>query len=218
MSYHLDTVNEQGVPRHGSPRGSFDRVYDRLLRDLVARAIAGVLFLLSLAVSITSFADVIAAIERASAWMWLVALGGGWLAAFGVLEIGRRFNLALLSPDTITDEQYWAAEERFRATASRRQHAEYERVVTIRDGSAIASVSLFLSLGVLAVDFVLDVHLHESPWSEIRNGATALVALVAIGVALQLAHRQHVRKAWRYLTYLREDDGAGRGLPGPPPA
>ncbi len=208
MSYHLETVNDQAAPRHEAPRSAVDRVYDRLLRDVFARAVAGLLFLLSLAVSITSFVDVIAAIERASALMWLVALGGGWLAAFGILEIGRRFNLALLSPDTVTDDQYWAAEERFRSAASRRQRAEYERVVTVRDATAATSVSLFLSLGVLAVDFVVDVHLHESPWAEIRNGATALVALVAIGIALQLAHRQYVRKAWRFLAGARDEPGS----------
>ncbi len=217
MSYHSETVNEPST-RHASTRGALDRLYDRLLRDLFARAMAGLLFLLSLAVSITSFDEVIAAIERASGWMWLVALGGGWLAAFGILEIGRRFNLAILSPEPVSDDQYWTAEERFRSAASRRQRAEYERIVTARDATAATSVSLFLSLGVLAVDFVVDVHLHESPWAEIRNGATALVALVAVGIALQLTHRQCARKAWRYLTWAEEARGNVRGIPGPPPA
>ncbi len=208
MSYYLETVNDQAAPRHDSPRGPLDRVYDRLLRDLFARAVTGLLFMLALAVSISSFVEVIAAIERASLLMWMVALGAGWLAAFGILEIGRRFNLALVSPETVTDDQYWAAEERFRSTASRRLRAEYERLITIRDATAAGSVSLFLSLGVLAVDFVVDAHLHESPWAEIRNGVTALVALVAIGIALQLAHRQYVRRAWRYLADGRDEPRA----------
>jgi hypothetical protein len=208
--------SNHAVTRH--PRAWADRVYDRLIRDLVGRAVPGLLVLLAVAVSVTSFGEVAVALERATLWMWFLAFGAGWLTAFALLEIGRRFNLALLSPDSITDEQYWAAEERFRACASRRQHAEYERLVTIRDAMAVASVSLFLSLGALGVDFVVDVHLHESPWEEIRNGATALALLVAVGVALQLVHRGYVRRAWRYLSYAGDDRQQGRGpsLPSTP--
>lgn len=204
-------MEHEAPSRHSSTRGALDRVYDRVIRDLFARAVPGLLLLLSLAVSVSSFGEVALALERATVWMWLIGFGAGWLAAFGILEIGRRFNLVLLSPDAVTDEQYWAAEERFRSIASRRQHAEYERLVTIREAMAAASVSLFLSLGVLAVDFVIDVHLHESPWSEIRNGATALVVLVAVGVAFQLMHREYARRAWRYLTYGGDDRRDGRG-------
>lgn len=187
-------------------RGAADRLYDRLIRDLFARSVPGLLLLLSIAVSITSFSEVMAALERGTVWMWLVAYGAGWSTAFAVLAIGRRFNLVLLSPDaTTTDEQYWAAEERFRSNASRRQRAVYERLVTIRDATACSSVSLFLSIAILAVDFVVDVHLHESPWSEIQNGATALAVLVAAGVALQLTHREYVKRAWRFMAFSRED-------------
>jgi len=208
MSYDTQTVDPQAAPRRrSSPRSALDRVYDRLLRDLFARSVPGVLLLLSLAVSISSFSDVALALERATAWMWLIAFGAGWLTALGLLELGRRFNLALLSPEAITDEQYWAAEERFRATASRRQRAEYDRLVTIRDAMAVVSVSLFLSLLALGVDFVVDVHLHESPWAEIRNGATALTVLVGVGIAFQLTHRLYVRRAWRYLSYGGNDRG-----------
>ncbi len=176
-------------------------------RDLFGRVVPGLLLLLSVAVSVSSFEDVTSALERATTWMWLLAFGAGWLTSFGLLEIGRRFNLALLSPDSLTDEQYWTAEERFRSGASRRQHAEYDRLVAIRDAMATASVSLFLSAGALGVDFVVDVHLHESPWAEIRNGATALVVLLGVGVALQLMHRAYVRRTWRYLSYATEDRG-----------
>jgi hypothetical protein len=195
-----------GHEEHKSMRGPADRLYDRLIRDLFARSVPGLILLLALAVSITSFSDVMLALERGSFWMWVVAYGAGWLMAFAVLAIGRRFNLVLLSPEaTTTDEQYWAAEERFRANASRRQRAEYERLVTLRDAAACASVSLFLSIGILAVDFVVDVHLHESPWSEIKNGATALAVLIAAGVALQLTHRDYVKRVWRFLAYSRQD-------------
>ncbi len=193
---------------HKSRRGSAVRLYDRLIRDLFARSIPGLLLLLALAVSVTSFNDVALALERGTLWMWVVAYGAGWLMAFAVLAIGSRFNLVLLVPDaTTTLEQYWTAEERFRANASRRQHAEYERLLTVREATAAASVSLFLSIAILAVDFVVDVHLHESPWSEIRNGATAIVVLVAAGVALQLTHREYVKRAWRFLAYSRGDAG-----------
>jgi hypothetical protein len=162
-------------------------------------------------VSVASFGDVASALERASIWMWLVAFGAGWLTSFAILAIGRRFNLVLLSPDTTTDEQYWTAEERFRASTSRRQHAEYERLVTVRDATAAASVALFLSLGALATDFVVDVHLHESPWAEIRNGATATIVLVGLGIGLQLSHREYVKRAWRYLAEDREGRRENRG-------
>jgi hypothetical protein len=202
MSYDTRTVDPQTPrPGHVSPRAALDRVYERLIGDLFARSVPGLLLLLALAVSISSFADVALALERATVWMWVVAIGAGWLTAFALLEIGRRFNLALLSPEAITEEQYWAAEERFRSTASRRQHAEYDRIVTIRDAMAAASVSLFLSLLALGVDFIVDVHLHASPWAEIRNLATALIVLAGIGIALQLTHRVYVRRAWRYLSY-----------------
>jgi hypothetical protein len=212
----LETMEHEAPPRHSSPRGALDRVYDRLLRDLFARAVPGLLLLLSLAISITSFAEVARTVERATGWMWVLAFGAGWLTAFGILEIGRRVNLVLLSLDTITGEQYWAAEERFRATASRRQHAEYERLITVRDATAVASVSLFLSLAALGADFVVDVHLHESPWSEIQNGATALVVLVGVGIALQLMHRDCVKRAWRYLAYGRNGRLEERGRSTPP--
>lgn len=199
---------------HSSPRGALDRLYDRLVRDLFARTVPGLVVLLALAVSVTSFDEVGMALERATVWMWVIAFGGGWLAAFAILEIGRRFNLALLSPDAITDEQYWTTEERFRSSASRRQHVEYERLVTIRDAMATASVALFLSLIALGVDFVVDVHLHESPWAEIRNGATALVLLVGVGAGLQLAHRVYVRRTWRYLSFAADDARPARGPAG----
>ncbi len=201
MRYDTGTV-EPDTPRpgHGSPRTALDRVYDRLIRDLFGRAVPGLLLLMALAVSISSFADVALALEGATFWMWITGIGAGWLTALALLELGRRFNLALLSPEAITEEQYWAAEERFRSVASRRQHAEYDRIVTIRDAAAAASVSLFLSLLALGVDFIVDVHLHESPWSEIRNLATALIVLAGIGVALQLSHRVYMRRAWRYLS------------------
>ncbi len=215
MKYDTQTM-DPNRPVAPSPRAWADRVYDRLLRDLFARAVPGLGVLLSLAVSVSSFGEVGLALERATLWMWLLAFGAGWLTSFALLEIGRRFNLALLSPDAITDEQYWAAEERFRTTASRRQHAEYERLVTIRDAMAVASVSLFLSIVALGVDFVVDVHLHESPWAEIRNGATALVMLVGIGVALQLVHRGYMARTWRYLSYAGDDRQQGRGSSAPP--
>jgi len=216
MKYDTQTVDQHSVPARHAPRGWPDRLYDRVARDLFARMVPGLLLLVSLAVSVTSFSEVGLALERATVWMWLIAFGAGWLTAFALLEIGRRFNLALLSPEAVTDEQYWAAEERFRSTASRRQHAEYERLVTIRDGMAAASVSLFLSLSALGVDFVIDVHLHESPWSEIRNGATALAILVAVSVALQLVHRGYVRRTWRYLSYA-DTEGRTRRDPSVPP-
>ncbi len=190
-----------------SVRGPADRLYDRLIRDLFARVVPGLILLLSLAVSVTSFNEVEAALERGTVWMWLLAYGAGWLTAFAVLALGRRFNLVLLSPETTTDDQYWAAEERFRVNASRRQRAEYDRLATIRDATAAASVALFLAIAVLAVDFIVDVHIHESPWSEIRNGATALVVLIAAGVALQLTHREYVRRAWRFLAHSRGANG-----------
>lgn len=208
MSYDTRTVDPDIPPaRHSSPRSAFDRVYERLIRDLFARSVPGLLLLFSLAVSISSFDEVGMAIERATAGMWLIGLGGGWLTAFALLELGRRFNLALVTPEAITDEQYWAAEERFRAAATRRQHAEYDRLVTIRDAMAAASVSLFVSLLALGVDFVVDVHLHESPWSEIKNGATAMTLLTGIGIALQLTHRLYVRRAWCYLSYAGNTRG-----------
>ena len=138
-------------------------------------------------------------------------MSAGWLTAFALLEIGRRFNLALLSPESITEDQYGAAQERFRSAASRRQRAEYERLVTVRDGMATASVSLCLSLLVVGVDFIVDMHLRDSPWSDIRNGASAVVVLAGIGIALQLAHRAYVRRAWRYLSHERTDRGQERG-------
>ncbi len=204
MSYDIEPVDRPALP-HPWPRGGLDRVYDRVIRDLFARAVPGLLLLLSVAVSVTSFNDVALALERATTWMWLLAFGAGWLTSFGLLEIGRRFNLALLSPESLTDEQYWVAEERFRAAASRRQHAEYDRLVVIREAMAAASVAVFLSAGTLGVDFVVDVHLHESPWAEIRNGATALVVLIGVGVALQAVHRVYVRRAWRYMSYVAPD-------------
>ncbi len=208
MRYDSRTVDPDAArSRHSSPRTALDRVYERLIRDLFGRSVPGLVMLLSLAVSISSFSDVALALERATVWMWIVALGAGWLTAFALLEIGRRFNLALVSPEAIADEQYWAAEERFRSIASRRQHAEYDRLVTTRDAMAAASVSLFLSLLTLGVDFIVDVHLHESPWSEIKNVATALTVLAGIGVALQLTHRLYVRRAWRYLSYAGTDHG-----------
>jgi hypothetical protein len=216
MRYDTPTVDPQAAPSRSSPRGGPDRLYDRFVRDLFTRVVPGLLLLLSVAVSVTSFGEVGLALERATTWMWLIAFGAGWLTGFGLLEIGRRFNLALLSPEAVTDEQCWTTEERFRSTASRRQHAEYERLVTVRDGMAIASVSLFLSMVVLGVDFVVDVHMHESPWSEIRNGATALVVLVGVGVALQLVHRAYVRRTWRYLSYAGDDRRQGRGPAAPP--
>jgi len=202
MSYDTLTVDpETPRPGYASRRTALDRVYEHLIRDLFARSVPGLFLLLSLAVSISSFSDVSLALERATFWMWMIAIGAGWLTAFGLLEIGRRFNLALLSPEAITDDQSWAAEERFRSTASRRQRAEYDRIVTIRDGMAAGSVSLFLSLLALGIDFIVDVHLHESPWAEIRNLATALTVLAGIAIALQLTHRVYVRRAWRYLSY-----------------
>ncbi len=207
MRYDTDSVDPGSVPHHGAPRGPVDRLYDRVIRDLFARAVPGLLPLLALAVSVSSFGDVGLAAERASVWMWLLALGGGWLTSFALLEIGRRFNLALLSPETVSDEQYWASEERFRVAASRRQRAEYERLVTIRDATAAVSVGLFLALVTLGVDFVVDVHLHESPLAEIRNGATALVILVGLGVALQLVHRLYARRTWRYRAFGSDDHG-----------
>jgi hypothetical protein len=202
MSYDTRTVDpDPARPARNSPRTALDRLYERLVRDLFGRSVPGLLLLLALAVSISSFGDIALALERATFWMWLVAAGAGWLTGFGLLEIGRRFNLALLSPEAITDEQHWAAEERFRSTASRRQHAEYDRLVTIRDAMAVSSVSLFLTLLVLGVDFIVSAHLQDSPWAEIRNLATAVVVLAGIAVALQLAHRVYVKRAWRYLTY-----------------
>lgn len=209
MSYDTHTVDPRPAPSRSS-RTALDRLYDRVIRDLFGRAVPGLLLLIAIAVSVSSFGDAALALERATAWMWLIALGAGWLSAFGQLEIGRRFNLALLAPDAITDEQYWAAEERFRSSASRRQRAEYERLITIRDAMATVSVSLFMSLGVLGADFVIDVHLHESPWAEIRNGATALVVLIGLGVSLQLVHRLYVRRAWRYLSYAGDDRAQAR--------
>ena len=195
-----------GDEERKSTRGAADRLYDRLTRDLFARSVPGLVLLLSIAVSVTSFSQVMLALERGTLWMWLIAYGTGWLMAFAVLAIGRRFNLVLLSTDaTTTDEQYWATEERFRSNASRRQRAEYERLVTIRDAAACSSVSLFLSIAILAVDFVVDVHLHESPWSEIRNGAAAVTVVFVAGVALQLTHREYVKRAWRFLALSRED-------------
>jgi hypothetical protein len=216
MRYDTQTVNDRAARSPRAPRTALDRVYDRVIRDLCTRAVPGLLVLLALAVSVTSFAEVGLALERATVWMWVIAFGGGWLIGFALLEIGRRFNLALLTPEAITDDQYWTTEERFRATSSRRHHAEYDRLVTIRDGLAAASVALFVSLITLGVDFVVDVHLHESPWSEIRNGATALAVLIVIAVGLQLAHRVYVRRAWRYLSFAGDDVRSGRG-PGSPP-
>lgn len=213
MRYDTDTVDPRNDLQRRAPRSALDRLYDRLIRDLFARAVAGLVPLFALAVSVTSFGDVGLALERASAWMWLAALGAGWLTGFALLEIGRRFNLALLSPETVSDEQYWIVEERFRAVASRRQRAEYERLVTIRDGMATASVALFVSLVTLGVDFVVDVHLHESPWAEIRNGSTALVVLIGLGVALQSVHRLYARRAWRYLSLPGDDQGQSRQSP-----
>lgn len=200
MGYDSRSVDSDSPPHRSSARGSADRLYDRVIRDLFGRIVPGLLLLLALAVSVTSFTEVGLALERATAWMWLLAFGAGWLAAFALLALGRRFSLVQFSPDTITEAQYWAAEERFRSTASRRQRAEYERLITIRDATGAASVSLFLALLVLAVDFVVDVHLHESPWSEIRNDATAGTTLVALGMALQLVHREHMRRAWTFLS------------------
>ncbi len=210
MSYDTETVDSRTALPRSSSRTALDRLYDRLIRDVFGRAVPGFVPLIALGVSVSSFGDVALALERATVWMWLLALGAGWLISFALLEIGRRFNLALLSPDAVSDEQYWAVEERFRSAASRRQRAEYERLVTIRDAMATASVSLLLSLGTLAVDFVVDVHLHESPWAEIRNGATALAVLIAFGVALQLVHRLYARRAWRFLSYTRDDRAEGR--------
>ena len=202
MSYDTPTVNpETARPGRTSPRTALDRLYERLIRDLFGRSVPGLLLLLALAVSISSFGDVALALERATFWMWIIGLGAGWLTAFALLEVGRRFNLALLSPEAITDEQYWAAEERFRSTASRRQHADYDRLVTIRDAMAVSSVSLFLTLLVLGIDFLVNAHLQESPWAEIRNLATAVIVLTGTAIALQLTHRVYVRRAWRYLAY-----------------
>jgi hypothetical protein len=190
---------------HNVRRGSATRLYDRLIRDFFGRVVPGMIVLLAIAVSVSSFTDVMMALERGTVWMWLIAYGAGWLTAFAVLAIGRRFNLVLLSPDaTLTDEQYWAAEEHFRSKASRRQHAEYDRLVTLRDATAAASVSLLLALAVLAVDFLVDVHVHESPWAEIKNVATAVGVLIVAVVALQLTHREYLKRAWRFLAYSRE--------------
>ncbi len=194
-------------------RTSIDRLYDRLIRDLFARVVPGMLILLAIAVSVTSFDEVTAALERASIWMWLLGFGAGWLTAFALVALGRRFNLVLVSPDPITDEQGWIAEERFRARASRRQRATYDRRVTAREATGTVSVSLFLAFGVLALDFVVDVHLHESPWNEVRNGAVASVVVVALGLAMQLAHREYVRRAWHYL-----ESAAALGEAGQPTA
>ncbi len=208
MSYDLETMDRDKGPQRAGWRG-LDRLYDRVIRDLFGRAVPGILLLLSLAISVNSFAEVALALERATVWMWILAFGAGWIAAFAVLEIGRRFNLALLSPAPITDVQYWDAEERFRATASRRQHAEYDRLVAIRDATAAASVSLFVSLIAICVDFVVDVNLGKSPSSDIGNWATSLAILVIIGIALQLAHREYVKRTWRYLGYTAGDrDGS----------
>ncbi len=94
--------------------------------------------------------------------------------------------------------------------ATRRQRAEYERLVTVRDAMATVSVALFLSLCTLGIDFVVDVHLHDSPWAEIRNGATALAILTGLGVALQLVHRLYARRTWRYLALGSDDHGQSR--------
>ncbi len=195
MRSELDDANSQAQ----TLRTSIDRLYDRLIRDLFGRAVPGMFVLIAIAVSVTSFVEVTSALERATAWMWLLGLGAGWLTAFALAAIGRRFNLVLVSPHPVTDEQCWMAEEAFRARVSRRQRAAYDRLLTVRDATGAASVSLFLGLGVLALDFVVDVHLHESPWSEIRNGAVATAVIVALGVALQLAHREYVKRAWHYL-------------------
>jgi hypothetical protein len=40
--------------------------------------------------------------------------------------------------------------------------------VTIRDATATASVALFLSLLTVGTDFVVDVNMHESPWSQME--------------------------------------------------
>ncbi len=215
MRYDSQTVEPHLESRGSSRRGASERLYDRLLRDLFTRAVPGLVVLLAIATSVASFGEVSQALERATVWMWLLAFGGGWLTGFALLELGRRFNLALLAPEAITEEQYWTAEERFGSSASRRQHAHYERLVTIRDGMAAGSVALFVSLLVHGVDFVVDVNTHDSPWSEVRNGATASAVLVAIGIALQLVHRVYARRAWLYLSSAGTDQRQGRG-PLPP--
>lgn len=199
MGYDPRTMDVQTVEHRSASRSSVDRLYDRLLRDFFARTVPGFLLLLALAVAVTSFVDVIVALERATIWMWLVAFGAGWLVSLALLELGRRCSLVLLAPDGVTDTQYWAAEERFRTVASRRQRAEYERLLTVREAAATASVSILASLLILGVDFVLDAPLHESPWNDIRNGATAVVVVAVLAIALQLLHRNSVKRVWAYL-------------------
>ncbi len=201
MRSELDDVNSHAQ----TLRTSIDRLYDRVIRDLFGRTVPGMLVLIAIAVSVTSFEEVVSALERASGWMWLLGFGAGWLTALALGALGRRFNLVLISPHPITDEQCWTAEEAFRSCASRRQRAAYDRLLTVRDATGTASVSLFLALGVLALDFVVDVHLHENPWSEIRNGAVATAVIVGLGVALQLAHREYVKRTWHYLESVTDD-------------
>jgi hypothetical protein len=198
MGYDSRTMDPQ-EPR-ASARTAADRVYDRIVRDLFGRVVPGLLLLFALAVTLTSFLDVTAALERATWWMWPLAYGAGWLTTLALLELGRRCSLVVLAPDPVTDAQYWAAEERFRGGASRRQRAEYERLVTMREAAAAISVSLFMSLLILGADFVIDVHLHDRPWDEVRNAATAVATFVILGFALQLAHHFFVRRAWACLS------------------
>jgi hypothetical protein len=199
MSYHLATMKEEHSPV--TAESAVERLYDRVVRDLFARAMPGVMVLAALATSVTSLDETSTYLKEMPGWMWLAAFGVGWLLSFALLAIGRRFNLVVDAGDSMTADQHWAAEERFRASASGRQLGEYQRLVTAREATAAGSVSMLLALGIAGVDFIVDVHLHENPWSEIRNGAVAILVLIGLAAALQLTHREYARRARSYLDY-----------------
>ncbi len=182
-----------------------DCFYNRVIADLGGRVASGLLVLAALGVSVTSFDRAGEMLVRMNAWLWLSAFALAWLTSVALISLGRRFNLVHMTPDSLTDEQHSAAEEEFQTLATEAQQYAYEKLTAIRDAAAAGSVAIFLSLAILAVDFVVDVHMHESPWSEIQNGATAVVVCIALGVSLQLAHREYVRRACRYLSAVLDE-------------
>ena len=166
-----------------------------LLRDLFGKAAPGMVILLTIAISLTSFGAVFSKAERANFGIWMLAVALAWLTGLVAQAVGELLWLRYFPKDVDLDT-WQETLNSFHAKRTSIQEREFERLTVITEASGNGSVALFLA--ALVVRLTTRPNTGELITSVVVISAAA-TALLMVAVPLVLMHQEMVRRRYKYL-------------------
>ena len=175
----------------GSPLAAvFQSFYtDLLLRDLFGKAAPGMIILLTIAVSLTSFETVLSNAGSASFGVWMVVVALAWITGLSAQGVGELAWVGYF-PKNVSLDTYQQKLISFRKAATPKQERDFERHTVIAEATGNGSVALLVAAAVLLVARSPDIVSKES---------ILVVALVVAMGALIRMHREVLKRRYNYL-------------------